>query len=694
MMRFFSSIRSKFTGIVLLYSIFVALIVVGTFITVDGQSADSAVMKVAGGQQVLIRQIAAEVSELVSVLESELDAEEAREHLLSSVEGFSMNLAVLTEGGSILVGGNKMEFPVSEGASKVVLLITGEQWEPMLHSLTLILNPDFLIFESGATEEEFYSAIDLLMLGYQPLFDRSAEVIEALQISSAAKVEELKRMLLVILLLMFLLVPFFIYRVRVITNPIAHLKKVVMSIAEEGDFSLRAAVESKDEIAEMAVAVNNLLETLQKAIDESSKVVGEIAQGVFAHRIQSNFKGDLLVLKEGVNGSADSVENTMSALKDVMQGLGSGDLSVRMSDDVEKLFRDQVNNAMSSIDQIIQQTGEVIARLAEGDFTQRMSVDARGDLNLLKGGINRTMNSLEVAIDETVSVVTRIGKGDLTHNIEGDFHGSLAAMKEAINTTQTNLSYTVGQVRLSAENVASGTVEISSGNQDLSSRTSEQAASLEETAASMEQIASTVKLSADNAAYASQLVQETEQEAGEGAMVVEQAIGAMERVSDSSGKISDIITLIDGISFQTNLLALNAAVEAARAGEQGRGFAVVAGEVRTLAQRSADAAKDIKSLIDSTTERVSEGRGLVDQTGEALKKIQDSVGKVSATATEIASAAQEQTRGIEQINTAISQLDDANQGNAALVEETAASSSALSEQAKGLTSVVSIFKLN
>jgi methyl-accepting chemotaxis protein len=605
-----------------------------------------------------------------------------------------MNLAVLTEGGSILVGGNKMEFPVSEGASKVVLLITGEQWEPMLHSLTLILNPDFLIFESGATEEEFYSAIDLLMLGYQPLFDRSAEVIEALQISSAAKVEELKRMLLVILLLMFLLVPFFIYRVRVITNPIAHLKKVVMSIAEEGDFSLRAAVESKDEIAEMAVAVNNLLETLQKAIDESSKVVGEIAQGVFAHRIQSNFKGDLLVLKEGVNGSADSVENTMSALKDVMQGLGSGDLSVRMSDDVEKLFRDQVNNAMSSIDQIIQQTGEVIARLAEGDFTQRMSVDARGDLNLLKGGINRTMNSLEVAIDETVSVVTRIGKGDLTHNIEGDFHGSLAAMKEAINTTQTNLSYTVGQVRLSAENVASGTVEISSGNQDLSSRTSEQAASLEETAASMEQIASTVKLSADNAAYASQLVQETEQEAGEGAMVVEQAIGAMERVSDSSGKISDIITLIDGISFQTNLLALNAAVEAARAGEQGRGFAVVAGEVRTLAQRSADAAKDIKSLIDSTTERVSEGRGLVDQTGEALKKIQDSVGKVSATATEIASAAQEQTRGIEQINTAISQLDDANQGNAALVEETAASSSALSEQAKGLTSVVSIFKLN
>ena len=693
-MRFFSSIRSKFTGIVLLYSIFVALIVVGTFITVDGQSADSAVMKVAGGQQVLIRQIAAEVSELVSVLESELDAEEAREHLLSSVEGFSMNLAVLTEGGSILVGGNKMEFPVSEGASKVVLLITGEQWEPMLHSLTLILNPDFLIFESGATEEEFYSAIDLLMLGYQPLFDRSAEVIEALQISSAAKVEELKRMLLVILLLMFLLVPFFIYRVRVITNPIAHLKKVVMSIAEEGDFSLRAAVESKDEIAEMAVAVNNLLETLQKAIDESSKVVGEIAQGVFAHRIQSNFKGDLLVLKEGVNGSADSVENTMSALKDVMQGLGSGDLSVRMSDDVEKLFRDQVNNAMSSIDQIIQQTGEVIARLAEGDFTQRMSVDARGDLNLLKGGINRTMNSLEVAIDETVSVVTRIGKGDLTHNIEGDFHGSLAAMKEAINTTQTNLSYTVGQVRLSAENVASGTVEISSGNQDLSSRTSEQAASLEETSASMEQIASTVKLSADNAAYASQLVQETEQEAGEGAMVVEQAIGAMERVSDSSGKISDIITLIDGISFQTNLLALNAAVEAARAGEQGRGFAVVAGEVRTLAQRSADAAKDIKSLIDSTTERVSEGRGLVDQTGEALKKIQDSVGKVSATATEIASAAQEQTRGIEQINTAISQLDDANQGNAALVEETAASSSALSEQAKGLTSVVSIFKLN
>jgi len=481
---------------------------------------------------------------------------------------------------------------------------------------------------------------------------------------------------------------------RGILNNVRQTAEAIQQIEQSGDFSTRVKVLSRDEVGAMATALNTLLEQLQLSIGESNRVVGQVAQGDFEHRVELELQGDLAMLKSGINGSADSVERTMTALAKVMKGLSEGDLSVRMSDDVEPLFRDQVNHAMASMDRIVRQIGEVISSLAEGDFAQRMSVEAKGDLEQLKKNINLSMVSLEQAVEETASTANRMGEGDLTRSISGRYQGRLAVMKDAINATQTNLSYIVDQVRSSAESVESGSNKISKGNQDLSSRTNEQAASLEETASSMEQITATVKLNAESADNASQLVSGAAQEAVEGSRIVEQAMEAMERISESSGKISDIISLIDGIAFQTNLLALNAAVEAARAGEQGRGFAVVAGEVRTLAQRSAEAAKEIKGLIDTTTERVTEGSELVNQSGEALNRIQGSVNKVTSVASEIAEAAREQTRGIEQINTAISQLDNVNQGNAALVEQAAASSTALSEQAKGLTSVVSTFKLN
>ncbi|TXD84320.1 hypothetical protein FUT87_16180 [Mitsuaria sp. TWR114] len=256
---------------------------------------------------------------------------------------------------------------------------------------------------------------------------------------------------------------------------------------------------------------------------------------------------------------------------------------------------------------------------------------------------------------------------------------------------QRSLSTTVGQIRGATDTIASAAGEIASGNRDLSSRTEAQASALEETAASMEELTATVKQSADNARQANQLAMSASDFAVQGGQVVDEVVATMASISGSSNKIVDIIGVIDGIAFQTNILALNAAVEAARAGEQGRGFAVVASEVRTLAQRSATAAKEIKSLIGDSVQKVEAGSALVSQAGATMSRIVGSVKRVTDIVGEISSASQEQTAGIEQINQAIAQMDQATQQNAALVEQASAAAESLEQQSQALVTAVGAF---
>jgi len=291
-----------------------------------------------------------------------------------------------------------------------------------------------------------------------------------------------------------------------------------------------------------------------------------------------------------------------------------------------------------------------------------------------------------------VDVAGAIAAGELSRTIElrrGDKDSLLFAM-EAMRTSLLNI---VGQVRMGTETIATASNQIAAGNLDLSSRTEEQASSLEETASSMEELTSTVKQNADNARQANQLAVSASEVAVKGGTVVAQVVDTMTSINASSKKIVDIIGVIDGIAFQTNILALNAAVEAARAGEQGRGFAVVASEVRNLAQRSAAAAKEIKTLINDSVEKVDAGGKLVDQAGVTMADIVQSITRVTDIMSEIASASAEQTMGIEQINSAISQMDEVTQQNAALVEEAAAAAGSMQEQAAALSEVVSIFKV-
>ncbi|EHM44258.1 MULTISPECIES: methyl-accepting chemotaxis protein [Hafnia] len=305
-------------------------------------------------------------------------------------------------------------------------------------------------------------------------------------------------------------------------------------------------------------------------------------------------------------------------------------------------------------------------------------------------GIQRT---LIVPLNRLIDSIKHIAGGDLARSI--DVHGTneMGQLAASLKHMQGELVRTVGNVRQGANAIYSGASEISAGNNDLSSRTEQQAASLEETAASMEQLTATVKQNAENARQASHLALSASETAQKGGKVVANVVQTMHDIAGSSQKIADITSVIDGIAFQTNILALNAAVEAARAGEQGRGFAVVAGEVRNLAQRSAQAAKEIKGLIEDSVNRVDMGSVLVESAGETMGDIVSAVTRVTDIMGEIASASDEQSRGIDQVGQAVSEMDRVTQQNAALVEESASAAAALEEQASMLTQAVSVFRI-
>jgi methyl-accepting chemotaxis protein len=293
-----------------------------------------------------------------------------------------------------------------------------------------------------------------------------------------------------------------------------------------------------------------------------------------------------------------------------------------------------------------------------------------------------------------MNLAERLIHGDLTTRIELDSGYKTGSLFRSFQTMNDNLLRVVGDVRKSSDAVTVAAKEIAVGNSDLSQRTEEQASSLEETASSMEELISTVKQNADNSKQANQLASSASSIAIKGGDIVGKVVVTMDLIHESSKKIVDIISVIEGIAFQTNILSLNAAVEAARAGEQGRGFAVVAGEVRNLAQRSAAAAKEIKALIGDSVGKVSDGTKLVEEAGRTMDEIVGSVKKVSDIIAEIAAASEEQTSGIEQVNQAILQMDEVTQQNAALVEEAAASAAALEEQATTLNMAISLFKLS
>ncbi|MDO3388421.1 methyl-accepting chemotaxis protein [Gilvimarinus sp. SDUM040013] len=344
-------------------------------------------------------------------------------------------------------------------------------------------------------------------------------------------------------------------------------------------------------------------------------------------------------------------------------------------------------------------TGNDVTRLVEsasaGDFTARINTEGKEGFFLeLSSGLNKLVEISERGLNDVSRVLGALAEGNLTERISADYQGTFDELKNYCNQTTENLTSMIGDIRNVADTIYTASSEIASGNSDLSGRTEQQASSLEETASSMEELTSTVRTNSDNAKQANVLADQATQMASQGGTLINEVVDTMAAINESAQKIEDIIGVIDGIAFQTNILALNAAVEAARAGEQGRGFAVVASEVRTLAQRSANAAKDIKGLISDSVSKIESGNSLVGQSGEAMGDIVTSIKRVNDIMAEIAAASVEQSSGIEEVSNAVSQMDEMTQQNAALVEEAAAAAESLQSQANELNRYVSLFKLS
>ncbi|SOU01548.1 methyl-accepting chemotaxis protein [Xanthomonas arboricola pv. fragariae] len=484
---------------------------------------------------------------------------------------------------------------------------------------------------------------------------------------------------------------------RSLTQPLARATKAAEAIAN-GQLDNDVESDAKDETGRLLRAMRGMQRQLQSLLDAQSDMARRHDDGQTSFRIDAAaFPGDYGRMAKDTNTLVASHLAVQTNLARIMGRYAVGDLSESMDrlpgeKAVLTQTMDEVKTNLFAMNREIKQLAQ---SAANGDFSARGDAERfQYDFHVMVDSLNQLMATADGNLQSLSSLLQSIAAGDLTARMTGEFKGVFAQMRDDANATAAQLAEIVGRIQHSAVSINSAASEIAAGNQDLSQRTEQQAANLEETAASMEELTSTVRQNAEHARQANQLAIGAAGVASQGGEIVSKVVGTMAGIEASSKKIADIISVIDGISFQTNILALNAAVEAARAGEQGRGFAVVASEVRTLAQRSTAAAKEIKSLIDDSVERVAEGSTLVHTAGSTMAEIVASVQRVTDIMGEISAASQEQSAGIEQVNTTVTQMDETTQQNAALVEEATAAARSMEEQAVQLTQAVSVFKIS
>lgn len=515
---------------------------------------------------------------------------------------------------------------------------------------------------------------------------------------------------------------------RLIQRPLSLAAKAADNIASGKFDQPIPQLESRDELAVMMHSLDQMRTTLGDQIKQDQlKAVenGRIKQAldnVSTNILVADTNDTIIYINQSFSTALNTLEtdirrkipqfsansvlgsNTNQLLSqqtissDSIIRLGSHTFTV-VSSPVSNESGQQIGTVTELIDRtqqlaVEQEVQTIVDSAQAGDLAVRVDLHSKdGFFYTLSEAINHLMEVNQSVIDDTVKVLGALANGNLNQRIETDYQGAFNDLKTNANETASKLTEIIRNIQANSEQLLADSEEISQGNQDLSQRTESQAASLEETASSMAEMTGTVRQSADNAQRATKLATTATSLAEQGGNVVNQAISAMAKIKASSRKISEIIIVIDEIAFQTNLLALNAAVEAAHAGEEGRGFAVVASEVRELAQRSADAAREIKGLIKESVDEVDGGTALVDESGDALEQILVSVNKVSEIIVEISSANQEQATGIEQVNLAVSRMDSTTQKNAALVEEVAASSEALQQQANELKNLIAFFDI-
>ena len=452
-------------------------------------------------------------------------------------------------------------------------------------------------------------------------------------------------------------------------------------------------------IMDIGQGMNKILDAVIGPLNMAADYVDKFANGVIPAPITESYNGDFNVLKDNLNSCVNALNLLVTDANMLAKAAAEGKLDTRA--DATKHWGDYrkvvegVNATLDSVIGPLNIAAQYMDDISKGNIPAKITDHYQGDFNQIKDNLNTCIDAVNRLVSDANMLAEAAKEGRISTRADATLHqGNFRQVVEGVNQTLDMIVEPIAAVKLAVETITTAAGEISTGNSDLSARTEQQASSLEETAASMEELAGTVKQNADNAKQANQLALTASGVAVKGGQVVAEVVNTMTGINDSARKIEDIISVIDGIAFQTNILALNAAVEAARAGEQGRGFAVVAGEVRNLAQRSASAAKEIKELITDSVNKTAEGTKLVENAGSTMEEVVTSVQRVADIISEIAAASAEQTTGIDQVNQAVTSMDEVTQQNAALVEEAAAAAESLLEQANQLSDVVGVFKVD
>lgn len=547
------------------------------------------------------------------------------------------------------------------------------------------------------TAEAFYTAypvydVDNIVLGYHIIADPRAHYDQYV----AAQIELSKDVMYGVMLALFLTVSSFLaYSLLVLIWPMKLMQQRIVKANETSDLFTRLRAYGKHEITQLAQAYNEQQMTTQFAIAETQMTLDNIVAGRLTRKVTFPFESDFRILQHNLNSTSAGLQNTFNKIGHVMADLKSGDFSKPRDNNLQGAYHSVVEDcevAMRSLSEVFQEIRAVITQIAKGDFQSRISVTADGEIKALADEINRANDHLKKGFEEIVSASQRIADGDFTQPITHHYEFALQEAKLAMNQSMSDLSQTIQQVMQIANSVAHHVDTVASGTESLNDRTQQQAASLEKTSAAMEQTASQVRSNLEATLEASSIARNKQTILVEANASMTQTQTAMQHIKEASAQIQNITSLIDSIAFQTNLLALNAAVEAARAGEHGRGFAVVASEVRNLAGKSSDAAKEINLLIDKTATAINEGVARVDSVSDYLQRITEETNRLLGVVEGISGASNQQSQGVEEVNQAVSQIDNVTQQNAALVEETYATVEEVSRYAQSLLDSVAKFK--
>ncbi|BBP46538.1 chemotaxis protein [Thiosulfatimonas sediminis] len=623
-------------------------------------------------------------------------------------DDYTEKMALLRSG---LESTAKTIFTIFEAVNQIKLSTEEQAIYERLRANVASANLAFANFNVAITEGFRDEAIAILHNEFRPKYKDFASIVnQFLQYEteqSAVAVNQLKQSQqrssqfmwigLLVSVVLFSLVGGLV--ARSLIRPIHAMQKVLLLVAREGDLSQRVEVSGKDELSVMAEAINTLLNSIQLSTNSVTYVLQDLAGGKFDTQINVTLKGDFAVMSKQVNLGVRQMQSVVTLLQESAHNFRQGVLrtpkhaNLSLSGAFLTVVEDLEASAQN-MQQTVLSISETITRLAHGDFSTRNKALILGDFVPLQLSLNAALGDLEDFVNEVSLVQARISDGDLTKLVTGKYPGKMGILKDSLNSSVRNTASMVAKVDAVTQSVVNEISELVRGNADIAERVSDQSQALETTSSSMEQMTHAVRQNEQSSHQAKQITVEARNHLQEGLKSMALALTSTQEMAQANHKINEIISMIDSIAFQTNLLALNAAVEAARAGEHGRGFAVVAGEVRNLAGKSAQAAGEIKLLIENSV-AISEKSGqYVSQTSEALQVINASIGQMAEMITDISRSGSEQTQGIEQVNQTISNMDALTQSNASIVKQIAQQSKHVLGNANALQHQVERFKID